>query len=443
MSEASRPWQSTTPGDAGPYSAANWQQLYQYIIGVGASRPNVGLFLGSGTPPNDALRVQAQGTPSTSIDVLSGSALVQGVAYINTSTVSLTIAANASGNPRIDTIILRADYALQTVRLAVKQGTPAASPSAPALTQSANIMWEIPLADIAVANGFVSITNANISPRYEWANAAVGVYLDNVLNNSGGTLVTGDVVIWDSSANRAVTTTTTANDTRVAGTWVGTTANGAYGRVLRTGIGYVNADAAVTRGQFLSASTTVKKATPGAVGYGGAQLAMALETTSGAGLCLSFIAVSMRAGQDYVLVQDQKASGSAPASITSGAWRTRVLNTEVIDTGNFATVASNQVTLKPGRYAVSGAAPATVIAANNRIRVQNITAGTTVAMGPNVLSSATVAPTCVVEGEFVITVDSVFELQHWSSATAVGGIAVSSGDNEVYASIAFTRLGEN
>lgn len=291
MSEISRPWQSTSPGDAGPYSAQNWNQLYEYVIGLGASRPNVGPMLGSGTQPNDGLKVQAKSVPTTSIDVLAGSAVVQGIGYVNTATVSFVIAANGSGNPRIDTVVLRADYALQTVRLAVLQGTPAASPSNPTLTQSANVLWEIPLADIAVANGFATITNANITPRHEWANAASGVYLDNVLNNSGGTLVDGDVVIWDATADRAVTVGTILDDPLLAGVWRGRTDNGGYGRVQTSGIGYVNASAAVTRGDTLVSSGTTKRAVTSTTPVLFALLGLALETTAGSGYVLTEIKV--------------------------------------------------------------------------------------------------------------------------------------------------------
>jgi hypothetical protein len=291
MSQTSRPWQSTSPGDAGPYSDRNWQQLYQYIIGLGASRANVGPVLGSGTQPNDGLKVQAQSPATTSVDVLAGSALVRGIGYINTTTVPFTIAANSSGNPRIDTVIVRADYALQTARLAVLQGTPAVTPATPTLTQSANVMWEIPLADIAVANGFTSITNANITPRHEWVNAATGVYLDNILNNSGVTLQDGDVVIWDATADRAITAGTTFDDPLLAGVWRGRTVAAGYGRVQVRGIGTVNVDAAVTRGDTLVTSATTKKASVNTT-IVGAVLGTALETTSGAGFVLAHINVN-------------------------------------------------------------------------------------------------------------------------------------------------------
>lgn len=294
MAEISRPWNGTVTGDAGPYSDANWQQLYRAIIGFGAARNNNGVFLMSGTEPNDGLKVQAQAGPTTSVDVLIGAALVQGIAYFNTATTAFTPAANASGNPRIDTIILRADYALQTVRLAILQGTPAVTPAAPSLTQSAGVMWEIPIADLALANGFTSIAQSAISPRQDWVNAPPAVYSDHVLNNSGVTLNDGDVVIWDSTADRSVTTTTTAESDAIAGVWRGQTATGSYGRLQTKGIGYVNANAAITRGQLLVTSTTAKKA--GVLATFRTQFARALETTAGSGLVLCEIDARLLSG---------------------------------------------------------------------------------------------------------------------------------------------------
>lgn len=314
MAEISRPWNGTVTGDAGPYSDANWQQLYRAIIGYGAARNNNGVFLMSGTEPDDGLKVTANSPATTSINVLAGAALVQGIAYFNTTTQVLTPAANASGNSRIDTIILRADYALQTIRLAILQGTPAASPVAPTLTQSAGVMWEIPIADILLATGFTSIAQSVISPRQDWVNAPPAVYLDHVLNNSGGTLNDGDVVIYDTTADRAATTTTTLENPLVLGVWRGQTANGAYGRVQTQGIGYIKTAAAVTRGNPLSTSTTVKAADfVSARPY--AQIARALETTSGAGLCLANIGAIIGRSLQFVATADKAVTNTTELTL--------------------------------------------------------------------------------------------------------------------------------
>lgn len=441
MTQYSIPWNGTVTGDAGPYSDSDWQDIWRNILGWGGKRSNVGVFLSSGDQPYNGLRVEAQNPATTSINVLAGAALVQGLAFVNTAQEVFTIAANASGNPRIDTIVVQADYALQTARLARLQGTPAASPVSPTLTQNAGVLWEIPLADIAVANGFVTITNANITPRHEWVNAPPGVYLDNVVNNSGATRNTGDVVVWDSTADRAVTTTTTRDAKAVAGVWQGKTAASGYGRVLQKGIGYVFANSAVTRGDLLTTSTTagqVQRVTsPDAVWNG--YVGRALETTSGSGYVLAFIDAHVVQDEDIIVVVEQQNNGVASASLTSGAWRTRVLNTELVDTGNIASLpGSNRISIPRGRYAVEAIAPSGANLTGHRCRIQDITNGVTLVQGAGANNNAP----AILYGEFEVTGTVSIELQHWVNTTGSGGIAVSTGDVEIYSIVKLTRYAE-
>lgn len=442
MTETSRPWNGVVMGDAGPYSDAQWQTLYKAIIGFGAGRADNGVFLMSGTTPNDGLKVQAQAGPTSSVDVLLGAALVQGIAYLSSATVAFTPAANASGNPRIDTIILRADYALQTVRLALLQGTPAASPVAATLTQSAGIMWEIPLADILLASGFTTIAQSLISPRRFFVNAPPAIYLDAVLNNSGATLNEGQVVIWDTTADRAVTTTTVRDSKRVAGVWVGQTANGSSGRVLRLGIGYVKADAAITRGDLLTTGTTAGSATkPGTneAALNGV-IGRALETTSGAGLVLTMVNAHSINDMDYVVVQDQKTSGTTAGNVTAGSYQTRTLNTKVVDTGSIASLVSTTgVSLPRGRYSVVGFAGSGANLGAHRCRLRDVTNNVTLVLGMSAFNNANT----MLNGEFDLTGTATVELQHWVTSTASGGQAVSTGENEVYSSLTFIRQGES
>lgn len=289
MTEFSQFWQGTTPGDAGAYSSDQFSTMMQNIMGD-ANNGDSGPLTGTGTEPDPGLTVQQRGAGANmSVDVTAGAALVDGTFYTNSATVNLVVTSNSSGNPRVDTVILRKTWATQTVRLVVKVGTPAGSPTPPAMTQTPGTTWEIPLYDIAVANGALSITNANITPHKSPANIADGIYLQGILNNSGGTLVNGDVVVIDTSADRAVKTTTTANDLTVLGVWVGRTANAAYGRVQISGVAYVNANAAVTRGQDLVASTSAKQAAPATADTQMGAFASALQTTGGAGLVLALL----------------------------------------------------------------------------------------------------------------------------------------------------------
>lgn len=443
MTENSRPWNGTVTGDAGPYSDTDWQLLYQAIIGWGAGRANNGVILMSGAEPLDGLKVTESTPNAATVEVLSGAALVQGIAYLSDDTETLAIAANASGNARIDTIILQADYALQTVRLAVLTGTPAASPAAPALTQNPGVLWEIPIANIAVANGFTTIANSNITQRQEWVNAPPAVYLDSMLNNSGAELNSGDVVVWDSTANRAVKTSTSRGDVLAAGVWQGgSKANGETGRVLTEGIAYVQTDAAVTRGDRLVVGSTAKKASaPVGTSTGGILLARALETTSGAGLALCYVRVE-RGHDDYILIQDQKAQNSQGGTATSGSWQKRDLNTEVVDTGGLASLASSVITLQPGTYQCRWSAPAHNGVVNHQTRLRN-TSDTIDYIGTSERANTAIQTRSMGSARFTITSAKNFELQHQVNTTvATNGFGLASNfTTEVYSMIEFWREG--
>lgn len=110
------------------------------------------------------LEVSADGSGMT-VSVLSGQALVRGHYYDSSSTEVITIPAADATNPRIDTIVLKLDPTANTITLVVVEGTPGASPSAPELTQTESLVYEFPLADIAVAAGAVAISSGNVTDR--------------------------------------------------------------------------------------------------------------------------------------------------------------------------------------------------------------------------------------------------------------------------------------
>lgn len=315
MTELSAPWDGVVTGDAslGPYSSAEWFQIWKDIC-LG-SKADEGPVIGSGVSPDPGLTVQATTPASASVNVTPGSALVRGGWYRSDATVNLPIAANGSGNPRIDTITLYKDYLAQTTRLHVHQGAAAVSPVAPVLNQVDLSLWETPLADIAVANGFATIVGADIRPRRHWISRPDGVYLLDVLNNSGGLLETGDVVIWDTSTNRAVTTTTVLGSPNTAGVWQGRTPAGGYGRVLVKGIGYVNINGAVNRYQAIETSGTAKKAVFAANSTIQA-IGLMLETLGGSGLGLAYIDIRPHRSPQVVVTSSVFTSTSTSTSFT-------------------------------------------------------------------------------------------------------------------------------
>ncbi len=86
------------------------------------------------------------------------------------------------------------------------------------------------------------------------------------LNSSGGDLTYGDLVIFDTSAARSVTTTTSVGSTKVAGViasaadGLAVVGNGNEGRVVRSGLVMVKTTGTVTLGDYLGTSDTVKLA---------------------------------------------------------------------------------------------------------------------------------------------------------------------------------------
>lgn len=148
---------------------------FPYATGAGSNvtedqwRQIIGLLfptsvVAASTSGLNALAVsQRAAGANMSVDVATGWSFVKGELGIMSAAQNLAIAANASGNPRIDRIVVRNDFLNKRMDLDVLTGTPAGSPVAPALTQNTTTMWEISLAQIAVASGAVSIVTANIT----------------------------------------------------------------------------------------------------------------------------------------------------------------------------------------------------------------------------------------------------------------------------------------
>lgn len=96
------------------------------------------------------------------VKVKSGQAFVEGFFFESDAQETLNLSAADPTNPRIDRVIVRLDRTANTIDLAILTGTPAGSPSAPALTQTATT-WEISLARIAVAASDTSIAAGDVT----------------------------------------------------------------------------------------------------------------------------------------------------------------------------------------------------------------------------------------------------------------------------------------
>lgn len=148
--------------------------------------------------------------------------------------------------------------------------------------------------------------------------------------------------------------------------------------------------------------------------------------------------------RNFVQIQDQKASNTAGGTATSGAWRTRDLNTEVYDGDSLASVASNQISLAAGIYLVWASAPG-YQCYQHQVRLYNISGSAVLLLGSNARSSSTddTQTLSVVRGRISLSGTTTLELQHRVSTTkATYGFGVPTAwGTEVYASISFVRLG--
>jgi hypothetical protein len=141
------------PFDAGSGASVaenQWGEMAQFWMGTGVIRNqlnNLNVFA-------DSTGMQVKGD--------TGKAYIKGYFYKNDALKVLAIAAANATNPRIDRVILRVDWTANTITMLVLTGVAAASPTPPALTQSASV-WEISLCQVRVDAGVSTIAANKIT----------------------------------------------------------------------------------------------------------------------------------------------------------------------------------------------------------------------------------------------------------------------------------------
>lgn len=153
-------------------------------------------------------------------------------------------------------------------------------------------------------------------------------------------------------------------------------------------------------------------------------------------------AAAITAREAYIYIREEQAANTAGGGFTSGAWRTRVLNTEVNDAGGHASVASNQVTLAAGTYRFKVSAPA-MNCGTHKVKLINTT-DTIEYVGSSEFTATSGGATSrsVVSGRFTIAGSKVFEVQHRCGTTkATDGLGVANNFAvvEVYAEVEFWK----
>lgn len=154
---------------------------------------------------------------------------------------------------------------------------------------------------------------------------------------------------------------------------------------------------------------------------------------------------AMSFARSYASFRDVKPLGTQGGSFTTGAWRTRDLNTVAVNGIPGASLASNQITLPAGTYYVIAQAAIGPIS-NARLRLFNVTTAGLTLEGVNNGSVQTGNLTnslAHLAGTFTLVAPTVLELQLYASvsyASSGNGAAMSLGTNEVFADLTLWRL---
>jgi hypothetical protein len=143
--------------------------------------------------------------------------------------------------------------------------------------------------------GPLDLTVGNTLPE-DWLDTIASnvLYLGNravveMVNRSGVSLATGDVVVFDTANDASITRTTTADDKNAVGVVIdGPVANLATARVVVRGLASVSVNATTSRGDRISTSTTAGQGKPSAT-PGADDFAVATAARVGAGLVECYV----------------------------------------------------------------------------------------------------------------------------------------------------------
>ena len=134
----------------------------------------------------------------------------------------------------------------------------------------------------------------------------------------------------------------------------------------------------------------------------------------------------------YAIIEDQKGASANGGTFTSGAWRTRDLNTEIFDPDNIVSISSNQFTLQAGNYFIEASAPAYHVD-RHQAALYDITADNFHTVGTNEYAKgdAGTGSRSIVTARVTISSANVYEIRHRCQTTfATYGFGVFIGTSQ-------------
>ena len=158
---------------------------------------------------------------------------------------------------------------------------------------------------------------------------------------------------------------------------------------------------------------------------------------------------SAKAALSFAVIADVKPADTNGGTFTSGAWRTRDLNTEIADADSIVSISSNQFTLIAGTYLIQYAAPAYAVS-HHRARLYDITNTVEIAQAvqgfaypdPSLLGDYN---TSIGSARVSIASSTTYEIQHICNTTASSngfGLGTNmASSNCQYTTVTILRLG--
>lgn len=144
------------------FNAIENDGVYDRIYNADDVTSYLDLLVGNGVFPNPSTQLQVRVSSGMNVIVGAGSGWINGHKMINTADMVLSLNAADVVLDRIDRVVFYVDFTERSMGIAVKTGTIAASPSAPALEQDST-RYELSLATIYVAKQITTITAAMIT----------------------------------------------------------------------------------------------------------------------------------------------------------------------------------------------------------------------------------------------------------------------------------------
>jgi hypothetical protein len=162
-----------------------------------------------------------------------------------------------------------------------------------------------------------------------------------------------------------------------------------------------------------------------------------LQTNGSGTLSWQTVATPSVAFESYAVICDQKANDTVGGTFTSGAWRTRDLNTELTDVDGIVSISSNQFTLGAGTYLICWSAPC--FGSNrHQTRLYDVTNTSVLRSGTSEYANQTNSVQTRSEGwhRLTITGNTTYEIQHRCQTSSGGttgfGIDSNFGEVETY-----------